>query len=78
MLDGKIVMAGGQVDNFQPTANVVAYDPATNAWTAMPSLPAARQGAVIRAVGNAVYMTLGGTQTNSPQSGTFIGPLPAA
>jgi N-acetylneuraminic acid mutarotase len=77
VLDGKIVMAGGQIDNFQPTANVIAYDPATNSWTTLFSLPAARQGAIVRAVGNAVYVTLGGTQTNSPQSNTWVGQLPA-
>src|SRR3954470_10016366 len=78
VLDGKIVMAGGQVDNFQPTANVITYDPSTNSWTTLAPLPAARQGAVVRAVGDAVYFTLGGTQTNSPQSATWRGALPAA
>jgi N-acetylneuraminic acid mutarotase len=78
LLDGKIVMAGGQVDNFQPTSNVISYDPATNSWKTLGSLPAARQGTIVRAIGNAIYFTLGGTQTNSPQSNTWIGQLPAA
>jgi hypothetical protein len=78
VLDGKIVMAGGQTDNFQPTANVVAYDPISNSWTTLPSLPAPRQGAVVRPVGNAIYLTLGGTQTSSPQSTTWVGQLPLA
>lgn len=78
VLDGKIVMAGGQIDNFQPTANVIAYDPNTNSWTTLQSLPAARQGGIVRAIGDRVYQTIGGSQTNSPQSGTWVGNLPLA
>jgi N-acetylneuraminic acid mutarotase len=74
---GKIVMAGGQVDNYQPTNNVISYDPLVDAWaTLTPSLPVQRQGAVIQQVGSQVFLTLGGIQTNQPQSGTWVGQLP--
>jgi N-acetylneuraminic acid mutarotase len=77
VLDGKIVMAGGQTHSFQPTSNVVAYDPNTNSWATLAPLPAPRQGAIVHPIGNAIYITLGGTQTNSPQSNTWVGQLPA-
>ncbi|NKX51181.1 hypothetical protein HER39_11525, partial [Arthrobacter deserti] len=74
--DGRIIMAGGQVDNFQPTAQVVAYDPVLNRWTTLPSLPAPRQGAIIQRVGNRIVIALGGIQTYQPQSNVWIGTLP--
>ena len=73
---GTIVMAGGQVDNFQPTSNVISYDPAVDAWATLAPLPYQRQGAVIQQIGNQVFLTLGGIQTNQPQSGTWAGQLP--
>jgi hypothetical protein len=74
--DGKIVMAGGQLDNYQPTSQVVAYDPAANAWATLPPLPAVRQGAIVQRIGYKVVVALGAVQTNQPQSGTWIGQLP--
>jgi N-acetylneuraminic acid mutarotase len=74
--DGKIVMAGGQIDNFQPTAQVMSYDPAADAWSTLPNLPVQRQGAIIQRIGSKMVLTLGGTQTDTPQAGTWIGQLP--
>ncbi len=74
--DGKIIMAGGQVNDFQPTSNVVAYDPAVDKWTTLTSLPAARQGGIVRRIGNKVIVALGATQTNSPQATVWTGTLP--
>lgn len=76
VLDGKIVMAGGQTDNFDSTTSVVAYDPSANAWTTLAPLPVQRQGSVIRAVGNAVYMVTGAVYTAGPLSTVFVGQLP--
>jgi Malectin domain/Kelch motif len=72
----RIVMAGGQVDNFQPTDGVVAYDPATDAWSVLPPLPVKRQGAIVQRVGDEVVLALGGVQTNQPQSGVWRARLP--
>jgi hypothetical protein len=74
--DGKIVMAGGQLDNYQPTSQVVAYDPAANAWTTLQPLPALRQGAIVQRIGYKVVITLGAVQTNQAQANTWIGQLP--
>ena len=75
--DGKIIMAGGQVDNFQPTNNVVAYDPAANAWTTLAPLPRTLQGAIVQRVGDQIVIALGGVQTYQPQSDVWVGQLPA-
>ncbi|MCB5280981.1 MULTISPECIES: malectin domain-containing carbohydrate-binding protein [unclassified Arthrobacter] len=71
--DGKIIMAGGQMDNFQPTSQVVAYDPVGNNWSVLPSLPVARQGAIVQRVGTKVILAVGGAQTNQPQTGVWLG-----
>lgn len=74
--DGQIVMAGGQIDNFQPTAHVSAYNPATNTWSVLNPLPEARQGAIVQRVGSSVVVALGGLQTSQPQTEVWIGKLP--
>jgi len=74
--DGKIIMAGGQVDNFQPTSEVVAYDPLLNSWSVLPALPAPRQGAIIQRIDKKIVIALGGVQTSEPQSNVWIGNLP--
>src|SRR5262249_2779720 len=38
VLDGKIVFAGGQTDDFTSTMRVTAYDPVANAWTELTAL----------------------------------------
>lgn len=73
--DGRIIMAGGQTDNFQPTSQVVALDVPKNAWTVLPSLPAPRQGALVQRVGNRIVMALGGIQTHEPQKSVFLGTI---
>jgi N-acetylneuraminic acid mutarotase len=74
---GKIIMAGGQVDNFQPTGQVVSYDPATNAWTTLtPSLPVTLQGAIVQRIGQQIVLAMGALQTDQPQTRTWTGGLP--
>ena len=58
---------------YQPTDNVIAYNPQTNAWETLPSLPAPRQGLVVSLVGNQIVVALGGTQTDAPQNTTWVG-----
>jgi N-acetylneuraminic acid mutarotase len=76
VLDGRIVMAGGQIVKQDATANVVAYDPSTNRWTTLPSLPAPRQGAVVQPVGNVVVITGGAVRPAQPKATTWKGTLP--
>src|SRR4051794_1398127 len=50
-MNGKIIVAGGQVDDYQPTNDVEQYDAATNTWSSMTPLPAPRQGGAIQKIG---------------------------
>ena len=54
--DGKIISAGGQIDDFHETDNVVEYDPDTNTWTTIGKLPLPMQGAVVQQVGNQIIV----------------------
>jgi N-acetylneuraminic acid mutarotase len=78
LLNGDIVFAGGQVDNFASTKEVWAYDPNANAWTQLMDLPDYRQGAIIAPIGNKLVVTLGSYATDAPQSLTWVGLLPAS
>lgn len=61
--DGKIIIGGGQVDDFEVTNTVMEYDPATDRWTLLPSLPYALGGTILQPLGNQLFLTggLGGT-----------------
>lgn len=71
--DGKIVVAGGQVEDFRPTAVVEEYDILTNTWTRKASLPEARQGGAIQKIGDQLIVALGGHETNQPKDEVWIG-----
>ncbi|MBC7782260.1 MAG: carbohydrate-binding protein [Burkholderiales bacterium] len=72
VMNGKIIIAGGQVTPQNPTSSVARYDPSTNTWTTLASLPAARQGTVVQLVGDYFVFTVGGIKTNEPQKTTWI------
>jgi N-acetylneuraminic acid mutarotase len=44
VVNGKIVVLGGQVDDEKTTAAVRVYDPAANRWSSLTSLPERRKG----------------------------------
>jgi N-acetylneuraminic acid mutarotase len=71
--EGKIIVAGGQVDDFQPTGLVEQYDIVTGSWSRLPSLPEARQGGAIQKIGDTLIVALGGSQTNEPQDDVWVG-----
>jgi N-acetylneuraminic acid mutarotase len=48
-----------------------AYDPATNAWAAMSSLPAARFSGVADVIDGAIYFTGGSSQTTTWKGSVF-------
>jgi N-acetylneuraminic acid mutarotase len=73
---GQIVMAGGQTEDFQPTAQVSAYNPANNTWSMLSPLPEPRQGAIVQRVGKQIIIALGGVQTHQPQNEVWTGTLP--
>ena len=59
VLNGRVVIAGGQIDNFQATANVVEYDPASNTWAMLPALPKPLEGVIVQPLGERLFVTGG-------------------
>jgi N-acetylneuraminic acid mutarotase len=74
-LDGKIVVAGGQVTPQLPTRDVEMYYPDHNRWQKLTNLPAPRQGVAVQQIGDRVVMTVGGVHTDEPQRSTWLGKL---
>lgn len=62
VLDGRIVVAGGETAHNKTMANVDAYDPATDRWTALTPLPQARASSVAGPLGDGFLYT-GGNAT---------------
>lgn len=56
---GKIYVAGGEIYDLHVFATLRAvegYDPATNTWTILPTMPTARHGVNVAAIGNRLYV----------------------
>src|SRR5262249_42198609 len=63
---GRIYVAGGEFQNPQLMAAfraLAAYDPATNAWTVLPSMPVPRHGPAGAVVGNRFHLASGDIQS---------------
>jgi len=73
--DGRIVLAGGQLARFEPTAGVLAYDIASDTWTRWRRLPAERQGAAVHRVGATVVVALGALKPDQPRATVWHGDL---
>jgi N-acetylneuraminic acid mutarotase len=61
----RILIAGGEIVDrhmFAAIRAVEAYDPATNLWTELPIMPAARQGVSAAVVGDRLYVIGGHVQ----------------
>jgi N-acetylneuraminic acid mutarotase len=59
---GRIIAAGGELttSKFSGTFRAVeAYDPATDAWMILPSMPQAKHGGGVALVGNRIYLASG-------------------
>jgi len=52
--DGCILVVGGSLPGIKPSANVLVYDPAADAWAKLAPLPQPWKGAVARQVGEPV------------------------
>jgi len=74
-MGNRIVVAGGQGDDYMPTDAVDEYEIATNSWSNGTPLPAPRQGHVVHPVGDKLVVSLGGTFTSAPQRATWTGTL---
>jgi len=59
VLDGRIVVAGGEVAHGDPVDDVFAYTPKSDLWTSLTPLPVALQSAVARSVGEQIVLTGG-------------------
>ncbi len=75
--NGKIILAGGQVDDYLATSSILEYDPAANQWYVLPSLPKAMEGTIVQPIGNQLILTggydgLSGISSNA----TWLGALP--
>jgi N-acetylneuraminic acid mutarotase len=79
VLNGRVVIAGGQVDNWLATDNIVEYDPSANAWDLLPPLPAPLEGVIVQPLGDRLFVTGGyvgynsAATVNSFESNPFTG-----
>jgi N-acetylneuraminic acid mutarotase len=70
VLNGRIVIAGGETDHGDPTDNVLEYDPLSNTWDSLTDLPAERFSGAARAIEGVLYFT-GGSNTRTTYRGVF-------
>jgi N-acetylneuraminic acid mutarotase len=71
--DGRVVVVGGSLAGIRPSADVLIYDPAVDAWCALPSLPEPRKGAVAAVIGSRLVVTGGSPTSVDPSAATFVG-----
>src|SRR6266702_844582 len=63
---GRIYVTGGEYQDYRMMATLrsfEAYDPATNTWQTLPSLPVSRHGLAGAVVGNRLHMVSGDVQS---------------
>ncbi len=66
VLNGIIYAAGGEVQTYQYLAAFrafEAYDPASNTWWQLPSMPAPRHESAMAAIGNRIHVVCGDVQS---------------
>jgi N-acetylneuraminic acid mutarotase len=71
VVNERIVVMGGQINHGQSVSNVSEYDPETDIWRSLPSLPAARHSAVGGYLDGALYFSTGGTAGGYKGTVTF-------
>ncbi|WP_240741615.1 NPCBM/NEW2 domain-containing protein [Deinococcus sp. KSM4-11] len=76
VLEGRIVVAGGESAHDQPIADVSAYDPATNTWTALTKLPVALISSVAVGYEHGFLYTDGNTGSKQVATGLRATPAP--
>lgn len=78
ILDNRLLIIGGRSKQMGQIGlrDVTEYDPATNTWIALPSLPVPLSAPIAQVIGNQIIVTNGGLNGfSSPQSTTRIGVL---
>jgi len=73
MEDGRILVIGGSLSGVVPSPDVLVYDPAADAWCALPRLPEPRKGAVAARIGSRIVVTTGSPTSVEPSASTFVG-----
>ncbi|HEV7805958.1 MAG TPA: kelch repeat-containing protein [Solirubrobacteraceae bacterium] len=63
VMEGRIVVIGGEVADKVPVADAYAYDPGTNAWTALSALPSPRRSGLADVIDGVMYYTNGQSST---------------
>lgn len=71
--DGRILVVGGSLPGIVPSADVLIYDPVSDAWSAFDALPEPRKGAVAFAIDRRIIVTTGSPTSTDPSSTTFVG-----
>ena len=67
VINGRVYIAGGEIQDphFMATfREVEAYDPATNSWSILPSMPVSRHGLAAGAIGNKLILVGGDVQSS--------------
>lgn len=73
-LNGRVQIMGGELDPNTPTgvyAQNEEYDPATNTWRALTSMPVPKHGPASATIGSGVYVFGGGTTSGSSSTSTI-------
>jgi N-acetylneuraminic acid mutarotase len=70
MLQGRIVVAGGEADHNGAVSSVYVYDPDLNAWDTLAPLPGSRVSGTARAIEGVLYFT-GGSNKTTTYRGVF-------
>ncbi len=68
--NGRIYVAGGEFQDPHMMAtfrSVEAYDPATNSWSIMPSMPVSRHGLAAGVIGNRFLLVGGDVQSSGTE-----------
>jgi len=73
--NGKIIIAGGQIDNYESTNTILEYDPVGNTWALLGNLPGVLQGTMLQRIGNQLVLTNGYDGTYM-KTGTWIANWP--
>lgn len=71
--DGRLLVIGGSVPGKLPSADVLVYDPKSDAWSASSPLPEPRKGAAAALVGSKVVVTTGSPTSTDPSATTYVG-----
>jgi N-acetylneuraminic acid mutarotase len=71
--DGRLLSVGGSIPGQLPSADVLLYDPRSDAWSELPVLPQAMKGVVAARVGDELIVTTGSPTSIDPAATTYVG-----